>query len=42
MAVVVVLYHFFFASFEYIVYIFKTGELKVIQDNDSCHILTKI
>ncbi len=38
MAGIVVLYHFLFSSFDYIVYMFKTGEQKVIQDNDSCHI----
>jgi hypothetical protein len=38
MAGIVVLYHFLFSSFEYIVYMFKTGEQKVIQENDSCHL----
>jgi hypothetical protein len=38
MAGIVVLYHFFFSIFEYIVYMFKTGEQKVIKDNDSYHI----
>ncbi len=38
MAGIVVLYLFLFSSFESIVYMFKTGELKVIQDNDSCQI----
>ncbi len=33
---IVVLYHFLFSSFEHIVYMFKTGEQKVIQENDSC------
>jgi hypothetical protein len=42
MAGIVVLYHFLFSSFEYIVYMFKTGEQKVIQENDSCHIIFHI
>ncbi len=42
MAGIVVLYHFLFSSFKHINYVFKTGELKVIQDNDSCHIKRKI
>ncbi len=33
-----VLYHFFFSIFEYLIYMFKTGEQKVIKDNDSCHL----
>ncbi len=39
MAGIVVLYHFLFSSFEHIYYVFKYGEEKVIQDNDSCHIV---
>ena len=42
MAGIVVLYHFLFSSFDYIVYMFKTGEQKVIQDNDSCHLLSQL
>ncbi len=38
MAGIVVLYHFLFSSFKRINYVFKTGELKVIQDYDSCQI----
>ncbi len=38
MAEVVDLYHFLFSNFEHLNYVFKTGEQKVIQDNDSCHI----
>ncbi len=35
MAEIVDLYHFLFSSFEHLNYVFKTGEQKVIQDNDS-------
>ncbi len=36
---IVVLYYFLLlSSFEHINYVLKTGELKVIQDNDSCHV----
>jgi hypothetical protein len=42
MAEVVDLYHFLFSSFEHLNYVFKTGEQKVIQDNDSCQINIKI
>ncbi len=38
LAGIVVLYHFLFSSFDYIVYMFKTGEQKVIKDNDSCQL----
>jgi hypothetical protein len=39
MAGIDVLYRFLFSSFEHIYYVFKYGEEKVIQDNDSCHIV---
>ncbi len=38
LAGIVVLYHFLFSSFEHIYYVFKYGEEKMIQDNDSCHL----
>jgi hypothetical protein len=38
MAGIVVLYQFLFSSYEHTNYVFKTGEQKLRQENDSCHI----